>query len=498
MQASQLLALRSASKLNCEVNPCGVTGPAGMTGRVGPIGPTGPRGYSTGAEYYLNYSVSGGVGSYKDMNRTPHEGAYVTASATYILGSGPDVQIAGFITPAMDPNTDEILLGAWHFQAYASIDASDTNPELYARVYKYSAGVETLLATSGVALVTTVGVALPYRFSCVIPATDMNYTDRIVVKLFFSSSAQRTCTVYFEGGVVATVDTNLNAVLMGNTGHTGPTGWTGYTGPTGIAGRTGPTGFIGPTGTHGEQGPQGDQGPQGEQGPQGDIGPTGYTGPLGTGPTGPTGVTGHTGFTGFTGPTGKGDTGETGPTGPTGFTGWTGFTGPTGEIGQTGAAGTSYQVNAAGPTGEGRTIEPYTRDYYNSQPAGFSFLDLTNGDLYIKLAQSVAPTGFSSIWSDPIKFGRGPTGFTGVTGNTGPTGPTGRTGPTGFIGNTGSTGPTGNTGPTGMTGPTGPTGFTGATGRQGPTGPIVPFIFDGGTPFTSFYVGPAFDCGTIV
>jgi hypothetical protein len=35
------------------------------------------------------------------------------------------------------------------------------------------------------------------------------------------------------------------------------------------------------------------------------------------------------------------------------------------------------------------------------------------------------------------------------------------------------------------------------TGPTGPTGPITPYIFDGGSPTSSYAVGPAFDCGGV-
>jgi hypothetical protein len=38
-------------------------------------------------------------------------------------------------------------------------------------------------------------------------------------------------------------------------------------------------------------------------------------------------------------------------------------------------------------------------------------------------------------------------------------------------------------------GPTGPTGST------GDTGPVIPYIFDGGDASSSYFLGPAFDCG---
>jgi hypothetical protein len=43
----------------------------------------------------------------------------------------------------------------------------------------------------------------------------------------------------------------------------------------------------------------------------------------------------------------------------------------------------------------------------------------------------------------------------------------------------------------------GATGATGPTGASGATGPITAFNFDGGSPFTDYTNGPAFDCGGV-
>ncbi len=125
-----------------------------------------------------------------------------------------------------------------------------------------------------------------------------------------------------------------------------------------------------------------------------------------------------------------------------------GATGPTGAAGPQGFQGnqgTPYTVSAIGPTGSGQSGPSiYTRDYYNGQPKGFSFLDVTNGVLYIK------NTDANADWSAGISFGQGETGTTGPRGQTGPIGPTGLRGLTGF------TGPIGLQGIQGVTGPPGP------------------------------------------
>lgn len=91
----------------------------------------------------------------------------------------------------------------------------------------------------------------------------------------------------------------------------------------------------------------------------------------------------------------------------------------------------------------------------------------------------------------------GATGQQGSTGSTGSTGFTGSTGATGPQGSTGATGATGQTGATGSTGPVGATGSTGPIGPTGATGPVIPYIFDGGDPTSTYFVGPAFDCGGV-
>lgn len=48
----------------------------------------------------------------------------------------------------------------------------------------------------------------------------------------------------------------------------------------------------------------------------------------------------------------------------------------------------------------------------------------------------------------------------------------------------------------GTSGYSGYSGFSGYSGYSG-TATVVPYIFDGGTPFSTYYVGPAFDCGGV-
>ena len=95
----------------------------------------------------------------------------------------------------------------------------------------------------------------------------------------------------------------------------------------------------------------------------------------------------------------------------------------------------------------------------------------------------------------------GATGTNGTNGVTGVTGVTGLTGATGIDGTNGVTGVTGATGTNGLDGVTGVTGATGTNGVAGPTGPTgntTAYIFDGGNSSSSYFLGPAFDCGSSI
>jgi len=101
-----------------------------------------------------------------------------------------------------------------------------------------------------------------------------------------------------------------------------------------------------------------------------------------------------------------------------------------------------------------------------------------------------------------------PTGAQGIQGPAGPQGPTGPTGATGAQGPQGIAGPTTvNVGTTTTVSYGTPAGVSNGgdstnvvlnfTIPQGTPGLTVAYIFDGGDPYSSYSVGPAFDCGGV-
>ena len=239
----------------------GIQGDTGYTGYTGVQGPTGPQGISSGAVYYLNRDVNANVSPYFDMNRNINIGTTTTLTAT---GSG-DQLFGGFITPNTDPGTNSIPAGTWNFEQWASISSSGGVPELVTEIYKYNAGVETLLVTNNTSPAPIYNGAIQtlYMYSIPIPQTSLESSDRILIKLYARGLGGRTMTLYFNDSRVSQILTTFNSGLQGPTGYTGytgytgATGYTGYTGYTGITGSKGDTGYTGYTGYTGPAGANG-------------------------------------------------------------------------------------------------------------------------------------------------------------------------------------------------------------------------------------------------
>ena len=126
------------------------------------------------------------------------------------------------------------------------------------------------------------------------------------------------------------------------------------------------------------------------------------------------------------------------------------------DLDTTGSNGYAYT-----PSGAGIGVTGGDRDQYNSQPAGFTYLDLSTGIVWVKTGSD------ATDWVEGFSVA-------GQPGATGPAGPTGAIGPAGPVGPDGGVGPAGPVGPAGVqgqVGPVGPTGPVGATGAAGPAGP---------------------------
>lgn len=453
---SQLVKQSHASTPQPLWRPYDDPAPTGPTGSTGPTGPQGVDGFSTGAIYYFNQSVSSGVSTYKQMAKTPlfNAGQNVTI--------GTDGTIAEFITPVNDPDVFIIPAGNWLFDAVINLNVAYSTQIVRTSIWvRDVAGVETLIGqttTDEVEIIDGTDEAL-YTWGVAVQQTSISSTDRIVVKFTASGlNPGDLLTMFFENGNLAQVITTLSPNIAGPTGNTGATGPTGIQGP--------PPGAVWylqqetPAGLYKFQ-------PQAV---------TTFASPVPMPISGvPFPFTSDTvTFGGI--PSGTWTTSATFQT----LFGYTTETmTATLRVSQLGIPQTIASVTF--PLTGGTTQTRYNFSFNvptTPVTAGTDFMIMTfTPTMGLGQVVTMYVNGPNTAFVETTLPISGPAGPTGFTGPQGPTGPTGRTGPTGFTGPTGmgATGPTGFTGRTGATGPTG-AGATGPTGIQGATGPTGPAV----------------------
>ena len=522
------------------------TGGIGSTGATGPVGATGANG---------TIGVDGSTGATGPQGATGASGTIGIDGATG--ATGPVGPIAGSNTQVLfndsgvangssnftyDKNNVNLNLGATAGQGnlnlLGAITIGNVSPDKYANIKFTEAinsspyyGFPVTSAGEGVVVITNEEATLNQAIVLMDASPGTPETIFGVSTLVQPNGGP---TTGYESGWQRVIDvrgTNvfLTTIGLGNAANTSNILY--YSPNTGLvtyapAPDDGATGATGPTGATGLQILNGSGPPSTGVGVVGDFyidistyelyGPK-FTTLFGVswgspqslvGATGsPGGATGATGLTGATGPSG-GPTGATGATGVQGPTGPQGIQGPSGATGLTGATGSTYQSISYSDLeiGTGNKIvsvlsglaysvgqKVIIANAVNQLMTGtVTNYNIVNGQLTVDVSEAIG-SGIYTYWVVNLYGAIGPEGSTGATG-------TGSTGATGVAGNDGATGPAGSIGATGASGTIGLDGSTGATGIQGPTGatgPVVPYIFDGGSPSSTYFVGPAFDCGGV-
>jgi hypothetical protein len=537
----------------------GATGPQGATGTAGTIGIDGATG-ATGASGTIGIDgATGATGIAGNDGATGPVGPIAGANTQVLFND--DGVANGSSNFTYDKDNVNLTLGnavgQGNLNLYGAITIGNTSPDKYANI-KFTEtinsspyyGFPATAAGEGVVVITNEEATLNQAIVLMDASPGSAETIFGVSTLVQPNGGP---TTGYESGWQRVIDvrgTNvfLTTIGSGNSANTpnilyytpntglvtyAPAPDDGATGATGLTGATGPSG--GPTGATGATGLQtlnGSGPPSTGLGVIGDFyidtdtyelyGPK-FTTMFGVswgspqsliGATGsPGGATGSTGPIGATGPSG-GPTGATGATGVQGSTGSQGTQGPSGATGLTGATGSTYQSISYSD------LEIGTGNKIVSVLSGLAYsvgqeviianaatqlmtgtvtnYNIVNGQLTVDVSEAVG-SGIYTYWVVNLYGAIGPEGSTGATG-AGSTGATGASGTIGLDGSTGATGPAGSIGATGASGTIGIDGSTGATGIQGPTGatgPVVPYIFDGGSPSSIYFVGPAFDCGGV-
>jgi len=164
-----------------------------------------------------------------------------------------DILLEEFITPSGKPGITELMAGIWNSNIYAAIDNDIGDSYLKLVLYKRAlGGAETEIWNKTDSNQLTGNTAANYEIQKVVAAdTSILSTDRLVMKIYFTTTAAADKTVTLYWGGETNVSRTAAPIYTGNVGPTGPTG------PTGATGTTGPTGPTGPTGATGATGPAG-------------------------------------------------------------------------------------------------------------------------------------------------------------------------------------------------------------------------------------------------
>jgi len=295
----------------------GTQGIQGNQGTQGVQGITGQNGLSTGANYFLNASVSQ-FGSYKQLSRNT-TGAGSQTVAINLSALEQNRLVASYITDAGDPNAALIPAGIWHLYSYLTKPTVNSNVTYYYTISKYPVGgPATLVVTSDEVQIgwdTNNTTPVETKSNAVIATNSLDLTDRIVINVYLNNNDNnnRLTTFYTEDAHYSYLVTTFSTPgvqgsqglqgtqgIQGSTGSQGSAGSQGSQGSQGVQGITGGQGTTGSIGSQGSQGTQGINGNQGTTGSQGSIGSQGSVGSQGS--TGSQGRQGTQGIQGITGP----------------------------------------------------------------------------------------------------------------------------------------------------------------------------------------------------
>jgi hypothetical protein len=171
--------------------------------------PSGASGGSS-VDYYLNGGTSQGTiggSTYYEMSKIPVIGTGADFDRTNAQGNG---LIAQFITDSLDPNRTEIPAGAWNFEMFFSASSNGGTPSYYIELLKYDGTNFTSIASGsanpeGITSGTIIDL---YLSSLAVPFTALSITDRLVVRVYVTTSG-KTITLHTQDGHLCLITTSF-------------------------------------------------------------------------------------------------------------------------------------------------------------------------------------------------------------------------------------------------------------------------------------------------
>lgn len=251
----------------------GTSGTSGVSndGTSGTSGTSGVDGIATGRIYYFNNSDNSDVSPYKVLSDEPSIATLQTITVN-LAGDQQDALVQEFLTPEFGFTIIPSGIQRFHFHALKPQQNDDI--QVYATLQlANSAGVgySPIYATSS-NVITWNDATTPSEtyVDIVFPHTTVAATDRMIVKIYFSSyvATAKSVNWYTQDGEYSYVTTSIAA----QSGTSGTSGVNGTSGTSGLDGSQGPQGANGTSGTDGSSGTSGLTGEAGTSGTSGTSG----------------------------------------------------------------------------------------------------------------------------------------------------------------------------------------------------------------------------------
>jgi len=243
-----VLSAADISNIAAQIGATGITGATGATGAQGPVGA------SIGIPYFFDDTPSDY--GYNTLNLGSVTTAEIIETITVVDTTSPQYS-HGHITLAGKPGVPVIKAGIWEFNIYGYVDnpSGTTILELQVLIRDILDNETLLFSVNSPEIEASEPILYSFNY---LQSTDtqISTSDRIVVKVFASTTSNTPVNVSFVHGgslFASHFHPPIYNIQDGATGTTGVTGVTGVTGATG-AGATGQTGITGVTGVTGATG----------------------------------------------------------------------------------------------------------------------------------------------------------------------------------------------------------------------------------------------------
>ena len=222
----------------------GTSGNNGTSGITGSSGTAGTSGWNvTGVDYFFTNNLDTNLSTYYQLTRYSSD-PIERVDSVLVSGSTSDLYfIDSNITALDDPSLNYIPPGVWKLHSYSYIDTGNTSSDnfIISKIYIITTGgTETQIASITSSNIQSADPLNPVESEVEYytnVGSNMNITDRIVIKMFASStySGRILYQVHSDSIHATHVSTPITVGSRGNDGSSGTSGTSGpYFGTSGF------------------------------------------------------------------------------------------------------------------------------------------------------------------------------------------------------------------------------------------------------------------------